>query len=95
MTDIGFKPAKKFDPNNLIDTVINKLDLKNDEGIARLLKVATPIIDHVRNRRLPVGGYMLIRLGEVTGMSVCDLKALMGDRRTRCRMPGARPPRSR
>lgn len=95
MTDIGFKPTRKYDPNNLIDTVINKLELKNDEGIARLLKVATPIIAHVRNRRLPVGGYMLIRLGEVTGMSVPDLKALMGDRRRRCRMPAPRAPRSR
>jgi hypothetical protein len=78
----------KYDPNPMIDSVMNKLQLKNDAAVARTLKVAPPIIAKVRNRNLPVGGYLLMRLGEVTGMSVRDIQALMGDRRVRCRMPG-------
>lgn len=78
----------KYDPNPMIDSVMNKLQLKNDAAVANTLKVARPIIAQVRKRDLPVGGYLLMRIGEVTGVSVRDLQALMGDRRVRFRMPG-------
>lgn len=78
----------QYDPNQMIDSVMSKLQLKNDAAVAETLKVARPIIAQVRKRSLPVGGYLLMRIGEVTGMSVRDLQALMGDRRLRCRMPG-------
>jgi hypothetical protein len=77
---------KKYDPNHLIDAVSAKLDLKNDAAVARALKVETPIIEKVRSNRLPLGGYLLMRLREVTGMSVTDLQDLMGDRRRKFRM---------
>ncbi|MGZ8288507.1 MAG: hypothetical protein ACXW2U_17510 [Telluria sp.] len=83
-------PNKKYDPNNLIDAVIDKMQLKDDRGIAKLLKVETPIIANVRNSRLPLGGYLFIKLSEVTGMSAADLQDLMGDRRRKFRMSGAR-----
>lgn len=83
-------PNKTYDPNNLIDAVISKLQLKNDRGIAKLLKVETPIIANVRNSRLPLGGYLFIRLSEVTGMSAADLQDLMGDRRRKFRMAANR-----
>lgn len=77
---------KQYNPNNLIDAVTAKLELKNDAAVARALKVETPIIENVRNKRLPLGGYLLMRLREVTGMSVTDLQDLMGDRRRKFRM---------
>lgn len=77
---------KKYDPNNLIDAVTARLALKNDAAVARALKVETPIIEKLRNNRLPLGGYLLMRLREVTGMSVTDLQELMGDRRRKFRM---------
>jgi hypothetical protein len=78
--------VKTYDPNNLIDAVSARLALKNDAAVARALKVETPIIEKVRSSRLPLGGYLLMRLGEVTGMSVGDLQDLMGDRRRKFRM---------
>jgi hypothetical protein len=85
---------KKYDPNNLIDAVTARLALKNDAAVARALKVETPIIEKVRTNRLPLGGYLLMRLREVTGMSVTDLQDLMGDRRRKFRM-NVRPNRAR
>jgi hypothetical protein len=77
---------KTYDPNNLIDAVTKRLALKNDAAVARALKVETPIIEKVRSNHLPLGGYLLMRLRELTGMSVTDLQDLMGDRRRKFRM---------
>ena len=77
---------KTYDPNKLIDAVTQKLALKNDAAVARALKVETPIIEKVRSNSLPLGGYLLMRLREVTGMSLNDLQGLMGDRRRKFRM---------
>ena len=78
--------VKTYDPNKLIDAVTARLALKNDAAVARALKVETPIIEKVRSNNLPLGGYLLMRLGEITGMSVTDLQDLMGDRRRKFRM---------
>jgi hypothetical protein len=38
---------------------------------------------------LPVGASLLIRMHEVTGMSIRELRDLMGDRRTKYRLSDA------
>ena len=92
MTDLNTN-QKTYDPNNLIDAVTARLALKNDAAVARALKVETPIIEKVRSNKLPLGGYLLMRLREVTGMSGTDLQDLMGDRRRKFRM-NVRPARA-
>ena len=77
---------KTYNPNHLIDEVMARLELKNDAGFAKALKVEAPIIEKVRSSSLPLGGYLLMRLRELTGMSVTDLQDLMGDRRRKFRM---------
>src|SRR5712692_8211695 len=78
-----------YDPNRLLDTLIEKLHLKNDAALSRALEVAPPIISKIRHRRLPVGASMLIRMHEATGMSTHELRDLMGDRRTKYRLSDA------
>ncbi|MEO6921040.1 MAG: hypothetical protein ABI171_18820 [Collimonas sp.] len=70
-----------YDPNHLLDTLIKKLDLKNDIALCRLLEVSPPIISKLRHRRLMVGGSMLIRMHEVSNLPIGELRALMGDHR--------------
>ncbi len=41
-----------YDPNNLLDTLIEKLHLKNDAALSRALEVAPPVISKIRHRRL-------------------------------------------
>jgi plasmid maintenance system antidote protein VapI len=81
------KAAEALDPGHLLDTLIEKLKLKNDAALARELEVAPPVISKLRNGRLPVGATILITMHEVTGMTVADLRALMGDRRAKFRGP--------
>lgn len=75
-----------YDPNNLLDSLIEKLNLKNDAALSRALEVAPPVISKIRHRRLPVGASLLIRMHEVSDLSIKDLRTLMGDRRDKFRI---------
>jgi len=66
------------DPNKLIDGLIDHLSLKNDASLSRALDVAPPVISKIRNRKLPVGASILVRMHDVTGLPINDLRK-MGD----------------
>ncbi|MEC4719607.1 hypothetical protein RY831_10645 [Noviherbaspirillum sp. CPCC 100848] len=76
----------QYDPNNLLESLIEKLNLKNDAALSRALEVAPPLISKIRHRRLPVGASLLIRMHEVSDLSISDLRQLMGDRRNKFRI---------
>ena len=75
-----------YDPNNLLSSLINTLNLKNDAALSRALEVAPPVISKVRRGRLPGGASLLIRMQEVSNMSIQQLRTLMGDRRRKFRI---------
>src|SRR5690606_6360958 len=75
-----------YDPNHLLDSLIEKLHLKNDAALSRALEVAPPVISKIRHRRLPVGASLLIRMHEVSDLSIKELRTLMGDRRDKFRI---------
>jgi plasmid maintenance system antidote protein VapI len=79
----------EYDPDRLLDTLINRLNLKNDAALSRALEVAPPVISKIRHRRLPVGASMLIRMHEVTDLSIEELRDLLGDRRRKYRLSDA------
>jgi plasmid maintenance system antidote protein VapI len=86
-SDASQKPGQfQYDPNNLLESLIEKLNLKNDAALSRALEVAPPLISKIRHRRLPVGASLLIRMHEVSDLSIKDLRALMGDRRNKFRI---------
>ncbi|MFS2004627.1 hypothetical protein ACEN9F_13475 [Duganella sp. CT11-25] len=65
-------------PNYLIDMLLEKYKLKNDAALARALKVAPPVISKVRHLRLPVGPFLILRIHEVFGTPVADIRAWGG-----------------
>jgi hypothetical protein len=75
-----------YNPNRLLDTLIENLRLKNDAALSRALEVAPPVISKIRHHRLPVGASLLIRMHEVSDLSIRDLRYLMGDRRAKFRI---------
>lgn len=77
--DVSSQPS--YDPNRLLDAIIERLHLKNDAALCRVLEVQPPVISKIRHGRLPVGASILIRLHEETGLHVRELRDLMGDRR--------------
>jgi hypothetical protein len=86
MSDKGQTDTIHYDPDNLLGSIIGKLNLKNDAALSRALEVAPPVISKIRHRRLPVGASLLIRMHEVTQLSIKDLRTLMGDRRNKFRI---------
>jgi hypothetical protein len=66
-----------YDPNRVLDAVINKLRLKNDAALSRVLEVAPPVISKIRHNTLPIGATILLRMHEVSDYSIRELRALM------------------
>lgn len=86
INDTSLSDQVNYDPNHLLDALIEKLHLKNDAALSRALEVAPPVISKIRHRRLPVGASLLIRMHEVSDLSIRDLRYLMGDRRNKFRI---------
>ena len=89
MNEHALAGQETYDPNRLLDTLLEKMNLKNDAALSRMLEVAPPVISKIRHRRLPIGASLLIRMHETTGMSIRELRDLMGDRRTKYRLSDA------
>ena len=70
--------AAEYDPNRVLDAIIDKLNLKNDAALSRALEVAPPVISKIRHRTLPIGATILLRMHEVSDFSIRELRALMG-----------------
>ncbi len=85
----GLASQSSYYPNRLLDTLRDRMKLKNDAALSRALEVAPPVISKIRHRSLPVGASLLIRMHEVTELSIRDLRDLMGDRRTKYRLSDA------
>ena len=75
-----------YEPNRLLYHLVDRLDLKNDAALARLLDVAPPVISKIRHYRLAIGASLLIRMHEVSDISIGNLRILMGDRRSKFRV---------
>lgn len=67
---------------NLCDYLIGYLKLKNDAALARRLSFSPPRISKIRHLSRSVSGEVLIRMHEVSNLSIRRLRALMGDHRT-------------
>lgn len=75
-----------YDPDRLLDVLIINFRVGNDSALARMLDVSPPIISKIRRRRTPVGASLLIRIHEVCGLEIDELRCLMGDRRQKFRI---------
>ena len=65
-----------FVPNKLLDTLIERLQLKNDAELCRVLEVQPPIISKIRHGKLAVGATILLRMHEKSDLSIKELKEL-------------------
>jgi len=78
MTTRHIPEEPTYDPNKVLDAIIERLNLKNDAALSRALEVAPPVISKIRHRTLPIGATILLRMHEVSEFSIRELKALMG-----------------
>jgi hypothetical protein len=68
-----------FKPNKLLDTLIQRMHLKNDAELCRVLEVQPPIISKIRHRKLNVGATILLRMHEKSEIPIAELKDLANE----------------
>ncbi|CUI07991.1 hypothetical protein LXA47_20730 [Massilia sp. P8910] len=78
MTNRRFPEDATYDPNKVLDAIIERLQLKNDAALSRALEVAPPVISKIRHRTLPIGATILLRMHEISDFSIRELRAMMG-----------------
>lgn len=74
-----------YNPGQIFDILGERFSIKTDVQLGILLGVGSPSICKIRRHVQPISGSLLIRIHEVTGMSIRELKDLMGDRRSKQR----------
>lgn len=75
-----------YDPNHLLDTLMQHFGISSDGALARRLKIARDVLMRIRAGTIPVCASMLLWMQEATGIDVAELRRLMGDRRARFRL---------
>ena len=75
--DHALTGQETYDPDRLLNTLIEKMRLKNDAALSRALEVAPPVISKIRHNTLPIGATILLRMHEISDYSIRELRELM------------------
>lgn len=67
-----------YNPGAMIDSLIAIMKLDSDAKLARKLRVSPPVISKLRHRRMSIGPALLIRMHDVTGIEIRQLRRLAG-----------------
>lgn len=74
-----FFDLNTYTPNHLLDTLMGKLHVQSDAGLARALGVPPSTISKIRNKHMAISSSLLLSAHELTEISIRDLRNLMGD----------------
>ena len=66
-------------PHPLLDAVLRRMGLHNDASLARALEVSAPCLSKVRRGRVGVSAELLLRIHEIGGLPLAELRALLAD----------------
>ena len=75
-----------YDPNRLLDTLTQRLGVNSDKALSQKLKMNKTLVTRIRQKRLPLGASLLMGIHEATGISIPELKKILGDRRSKFRL---------
>lgn len=67
-----------YDPNALFDELITRFQLRNDSALSKMLGVGASTICKARQKTGSITGELLLRIYDVTGISVNDLRIMAG-----------------
>lgn len=70
-----------YDPAPLLDALFRSLSVKHDAALAEALGVARSVVSRIRSRKVGVTADILIKMHDSSGLSIHDLRRLMGDDR--------------
>lgn len=82
-----FNATLSYDPNRLLDRLCVWTGTNSDLALARLLHLSPQVIRAIREGKMPIRASILIPMAECVGKSIDELRAVLGDRRRKARMP--------
>lgn len=75
-----------YDPNRLFDTLTLRLGVNSDKALSQKLKMTKSVVAGIRQKRLPVRASLIVGIHEATGISISELRHILGDRRSKYRI---------
>lgn len=60
----------------LLDELQSRFEIKNDRQLAARLELSTPVISRIRNGKSAVSADVMIRIHEVLGLPIAEIKGL-------------------
>lgn len=77
--------ATTYNPNRLLNALLQHFGLRSDDALSRRLRVARSVVRRIRSGELPVCASLLLWAEEASGIDIAELRRLLGDRRRRMR----------
>jgi hypothetical protein len=81
MSTYPLSELESYNPSRLIDSLLNNMRLKNDFQLSQALDISASCISKIRNGHMAVSAQTLIAMHETSGLSIRELRSLMGDTR--------------
>jgi len=77
-----------YSPPRLLNSLIDHLGIRTDADLCRVLEIPPSVLSSIRSGRRPIGASLLVRMHDVSGLDIRELRKLLGDRRAKFRMAG-------
>jgi len=78
--------GEDYDPGLLLNAIMDRMRLSEDAELAKRLRMNRRLLGKIRERRLQISGSMLMQMQEATGITIAELRRILGDRRSKSRM---------
>jgi hypothetical protein len=85
--------SENYDPELLLNSLLDKMQLTEDAELAKRLRMDKRLLGQIRERRLQISGSMLMLMQEASGVTIAELRRILGDRRGTSRMARKLEPR--
>jgi ribosomal protein L10 len=74
-----------YNPDRLLNALREQFNAESDAALCRMLGVRPAVLSLIRNRKRSIGACLMVRMHELSGMKVAELRKLLGDRRQKFR----------
>ncbi|MEC4719834.1 hypothetical protein RY831_11790 [Noviherbaspirillum sp. CPCC 100848] len=78
--------SSKYDPNRLLNTLMERLGLPSDKELSQRLNISTKVLRKIRTGELTISASMLLWMAECAQTTIEELRSILGDRRRKLRL---------
>lgn len=72
---------ESYNPEPLLDAISQAISVRSDNALAKALGITQGAMSKIRNKHKPVSAEVLLRMHDISGLSIRQMRNLMGDNR--------------